>query len=319
MGDVSDTIKKTVGPASLGVAALVLIFAITYLFVKMMVVGDPVVGATLPLIAIGGLIVLILLLTVVAMIFSVLGLTNKDQAMGLPEGSIRAVIALSLIILFTILSVFLYKNIKGDDARDKFQIIERLSDTERNQFILTHPTARDIQSVVSKDKAGNPVKTSDNKDLYDVSYRSTNPASDDFAKQLLVLMGTLMTAVTSFYLGAGTVTSGVTAGQNATRTDAPAPPSKLESIKPASHSVSKDGTTIHLGIIGSNLNGMTHAKIVRENVEVIGTNVHSNETGVTCDIPVSDTTTPPGEPWDVVVDDGGVKRASLRGVLTITA
>jgi hypothetical protein len=65
----------------------------------------------LPLLAIGGVLVLILMLTVVAIIFSILGLTNKEQAMGLPEGSIRAVIALSLIVLFAILSVFLYQGV----------------------------------------------------------------------------------------------------------------------------------------------------------------------------------------------------------------
>ena len=44
---------------------------------------------SLPLLAIGGVIVLILVLTIVAAIFGFLGLANKDQAMGLPEGSIR--------------------------------------------------------------------------------------------------------------------------------------------------------------------------------------------------------------------------------------
>ena len=308
MNDSTTAMWKFLGPACVGIGALGLIVALGYEFAGLINFATDVVGGSLPLIAVGGVIVLILLLTAVAMIFSVLGLSNKDQAMGLPEGSIRAVIALSLIVLFTILSVFLYKNIKGD-PRDPWNVVENLSETERAAFIRDHVTARDIQSVQVKDKDGNLL------DRYNVSYRSTNPASDDFAKQLLVLLGTLMTAVTSFYLGAGTVASAVNASQ--IKPD-PAPP-KLTSIKPTSHSIADDGAVIHLEVAGSNLNIFAHAKIVRGSAQVIGTNVRSNGASVTCDIPVSADTTPEGAPWDVVVDDGGSKSASLPGALTITA
>ena len=138
----------------------------------------------LPLVAIGGVVVLILLLTAVATMFSILGLTNKTQAMGLPEGSIRAVIALSLIVLFAILSIFLYQGISNGGARFK---IDEMSTADRAEFIR-NPNARDIQSSETKGKPG----------FYDVTYRSANTASEDFAKQLLVLLGTLMTAITSF-------------------------------------------------------------------------------------------------------------------------
>ena len=90
--------RKYGGPILLGfgVAAIVAaLAAVFWLLMKLVPTGD----GSLPLLAIGGVVVLILMLTAVAMIFSVIGLTNKDQAMGLPEGSIRAVIALSLIVL----------------------------------------------------------------------------------------------------------------------------------------------------------------------------------------------------------------------------
>jgi len=54
-------------------------------------------NGSLPLIAIGARGV-DLHAHAVAMMFSILVFSNKDQAMGLPEGSIRAVIALSLIV-----------------------------------------------------------------------------------------------------------------------------------------------------------------------------------------------------------------------------
>jgi hypothetical protein len=70
--------------------------------------------------------------------------------------------------------------------------------------------------------------------------------------------------------------------------------------------------------MGANLNIVTHVKIVRIGAQpVIGTNVGSSPTRVTCDITVSAATTPPGAPWDVVVDDGGTQSATLPGALTI--
>jgi hypothetical protein len=268
-------------------------------------------GALLSLLAIGGVIVLILMLTVVAAIFWLLGLTDKTQAMGLPDGSIRAVIALSLIVLFAILSVFLYQ---GVSTGGHVSTVENLSDADRAQFLRDHPTALDLQAVLAKDKDGQPLKNTDGtpKNFYTVTYRSPNPTSDDFAKQLLVLLGTLMTAITSFYLGAGTAVSAASAAQTAAN-----PPPTLSGVKPTLHTITTDGPVIKLQVTGSNLNVITGVKIARAGVQIAGTNVASNATNVTCDIAVSAATTPPGAPWDVAVDDGGSISASLPGALTI--
>jgi len=290
------------GKPGLSLLILLLVTALAYGFYELKKIGGGGEQAQLPLLAIGGVILLILLLTIVSMVFSLLGLTNKDQAMGLPEGSIRSVIAISLIVLFAILAVFLYDGIKYGTVYE----IKNLSDAQRLQFIKDHPAAPNIQSFP------NGTATADNQPLYDVTYSSANPASDDFAKQLLVLLGTLMTAITSFYLGAGTATS---AASQAASTAMPT----LTGIDPTTHSIAKDGVTIHLQVLGNNLNIVTHAKIVRGSLQIVGTNVRSNPTSVTCDIAVSQQTTPPDGPWDVVVDDGGSKSATLQGALTINA
>ena len=306
------TFKNYAGSILLCIGAVGLVGALLFAFIKLMEFSTTSsTGASLSLLAIGGVIVLILLLTVVATIFSVLGLTNKNQAMGLPEGSIRAVIALSLIVLFAILSVFLYQGVSGGPVN----IIEKLSDAERSQFVKDHSTARDLQSVLAKDEKGQPLKNSDGNDLYNVTYRSApNSTSDDFAKQLLVLLGTLMTAITSFYLGAGTAVSAAAAAAAQTAAD---PPPTVSGIKPTLHTIATDGPVIKLQITGSNLNVITRVMIVRAGVQITGTNVASNPTGVTCDIAVSGAITPPGAPWDVVVDDGGSISARLPGALTI--
>jgi hypothetical protein len=314
--------NRYAGSILLGLGAAALIVVLALLFKELWNSSTDVVGASLPLIAIGGIVLMILVLTAVAIIFSILGLANKDQAMGLPEGSIRAVISLSLIVLFAILSVYLYKTI----SNSPFNTVVQLTESERAQFIKDHASARDIQSEVSKDTKDRPIvakgpdgqllKNEDGspKYYYNVSYRSTNTASDDFAKQLLVLLGTLMTAVTSFYLGAGMATSATAAGQNAatqTGTAAATPPT-LSSANPTTYLIAN--SPLHLDLLGANLNIMTNAKITRAGAQLIGRNVVSNATRVSCDIDLTGAT--PGT-WDAVVDNGAGISATLPGALTL--
>jgi hypothetical protein len=201
----------------------------------------------------------------------------------------------------------------------------RLSDADRLQFIKDHPNARDLQAIVTKDDAGKPVVAKDEKGLdlknadgspkylYDVSYRSTNSASEDFAKQLLVLLGTLMTAVTSFYLGAGTVTSAVKTGSESAA--AAIPPPIPSGIKPDTHSIATAGP-LQLEITGTNLNIITRVRIVKAGTPpIVGTKVGSSPTRITCELDVSKAT--PGT-YDIEIDDGGSKSAKLPGKLTLT-
>ena len=216
---------------------------------------------TLPLLTIGGVIVLVLVLTLVAAIFSLIGLGTPGQAMGLPEGSIRAVIALSLIVLFAILAIYLY----GSVSTGQLNTIDNLSDADRSQFFKDHPAIKDLQAAVKKNADNTPTN------FYQVAYHSTNSVTgaDDFA-QLLVLLGTLMTAITSFYSGAGTATSAAAAA--AAPPLAPSP--TISGIDPKTHS--NAAGTIHLQIIGANLNPITHVKIVKSGVEIMGTEVSSS-------------------------------------------
>ncbi|CAN7715485.1 hypothetical protein LJR220_007076 [Bradyrhizobium sp. LjRoot220] len=299
-----EDIRRYSGAILTGLAALVVVGALYVVFLLLMklVNTSEVANGTLPLLAIGGVVVLILLLTAVAMVFSILNLTNKDQAMGLPEGSIRAVIALSLIVLFAILSVFLFQNISTGGSKNT---IAEMSGTDRTEFIRSHANARDIQSTPTTGKPG----------FYDVTYRSANVASEDFAKQLLVLLGTLMTAITSFYLGAGTVTSAVKAGGEAAAATVPSP--SLGGIKPATASIARDGPVLHLELSGANLNKMTRVNLVKAGVPPIaGSNVKSSATGIICDVDISKADQ---GAWAVEVDDGVSKPIKAQGNLTITA
>jgi hypothetical protein len=235
--------------------------------------------------------------------------------MGLPEGSIRAVIALSLIVLFAILSVFLYEGV----SKGSLVVNNLVPETLRMQLVRDH-AAQEVQSVLLKEKDGiTPLKGgADGKEnLYDVSYRITNTTADDFAKQMLVLLGTLMTAVTSFYLGAGTATSAAKAGGEAAKESAANSPT-VTKVDPTSYSLAS-GPTMKLQLTGSNLDIVSRVKITNAaGVESNGTIVSKTATGLACEIPVTAATTPPGV-WDLVVDDGGSKSFTKNDALTITA
>ena len=62
----------------------------------------------LGLIIILGASVLVLLLFVMAAGFNALGLNNPDESLGLPKGTVRAMIALLLIIVWVIVSIYLF-------------------------------------------------------------------------------------------------------------------------------------------------------------------------------------------------------------------
>ena len=80
-------------------------------------------------------------------------------------------------------------------------------------------------------------------------YRDSNPAGEDFAKQLLVLLGTLVTSVASFYFGTNAVSS-------AQDTTARALKGFSDEMKPSTidpSSVKADGLAKKITIHGMNL------------------------------------------------------------------
>lgn len=284
---------------------------------------------------IAGLVALLIVITIVATIFSLLGLADKDQAMALPEGSIRAVIALALLLLFAILTVFLYGSLQSPPSGSlTFQ-----SRAEALAFVGAHMALPNLKMEQAKgtgpaatpptaDKATDaanlknsaPGAGSASAELYTVSW-GANASADDFAKQLLTLLGTLVTSVVSFYFGAKTATSSAaaTADQTAKTSNAAQaamgakPAMTLASITTPSYSGAPDTLTI----LGNNLNAVVHARIERSGAAVQIDSVKSNATQVTGQITV-DAAMKGRAAWDVVVDDGGGNSARLAGVLTLT-
>jgi energy-coupling factor transporter transmembrane protein EcfT len=122
----------------------------------------------------------------ISVVFSTAGVGTRDSALGLPDGSIRALLALSLLLLFGLLTMFLFNTIDGRSRH----VVKGLPSTYTEDTVRQqHSSAVDISI-----KTEGQTKTAE----------WSEPASSSsvqFANTVLTLMGTLITAVTSFYFG----------------------------------------------------------------------------------------------------------------------
>ena len=215
---IASFLRGTMGDAiGAGLALVVLPCAALYFGMKKFA-DNMTVG--LPVLAIFGIMILFGSLALVATLYRRLKLADRRQALALPEGSIRAAIALSLIVLFAILSIMLYRTMVDPYQIPRLTLEERkaLLDKAADRLVSvveecavgSATMALRAQAAASAASAASAGGASDATEVtqqcaerdrrYTVHLRPP-PAQDstDFAKQLLILIGTLMTSVTSFY------------------------------------------------------------------------------------------------------------------------
>jgi hypothetical protein len=155
--------------------------------------------SSLSLVFVAAAVVLILVVCTLTIVLKRLRLTNAEEPMGLPRGSIRAVIALLLILLFFIAAIFLFNSTLLGGERTQTRSLQGI-DAARFSAIPT-------DQIVSASP-----RTVGTATVYDVVlYPSSSgtPTSDDLAKQLVTTLATLVTAVAAFYFGANSVRGAV--------------------------------------------------------------------------------------------------------------
>lgn len=149
-----------------------------------------------------GLALVVLLVAALAIIFAVLELASKDQPLALPEGSVRALIAFSLVLVFVLLGAFLYKSVTDLGPCSTLTRITKAEIDELNKDYV-------VFSVPAKNADGTPAKDDKQNPLYDVKYYvKHNKDADDFAKQIFTTLATVFVSVISFYFGSSAATSG---------------------------------------------------------------------------------------------------------------
>lgn len=154
----------------------------------------PVVGLTV--LAIFGIMILFGALALISTVFARLSLSAPGEALALPPGSIRAVIAFSLIVLFAIVSVMLYQSLNQPYA------VEHLT-ADQKEAVIKEPRNQVLAVIVEACKtpqADDPTACDPKNPSYTVHLRlQAGSEGTDLAKQMLVIIATLVTSVTSFY------------------------------------------------------------------------------------------------------------------------
>jgi hypothetical protein len=256
----------------------------------------------LPILAIVGVMALLFCMAVISVAFASMNLSDKTQALALPEGSVRAVIALCLIVLFAIMTIFLFRS---------------MSDPATPSKVFTGLTQDGMKGVIENNKdlicVVVPYEKKKEQQIYrvechekvDDDAKARQRAKEDFAKQLLILIGTLVTAVSSFYFGtrAGASTQ---ADSRATGT--------LGSIDPPTAPAGSG--PLKFTLRGNNLDLVREVKLVSGSDEVIGTEVSSNAEIVK--FTASFAKVEKGGQWDVVATDANQRVLKLRGALKVT-
>lgn len=197
---------------------------------------DPLIG--LPTVAIFGILILLGALALVSTMFARLDMGNREEPLGLPAGSIRSVIALALIVLFALMSVMLFHTLSRST-----QTLEGLSRAAKNELtadrtnhvlaimpvqcpaevaatsVPTTPTPAATAPSAPSTAANASTTVACGKGeafSYTVTLGNTQGApAVDFAKQLLTLIGGLMTSVVSFYFAARSADQSVRSVVNA--------------------------------------------------------------------------------------------------------
>lgn len=164
----------------------------------------------LPLIVITGVVALMATLAIAAALFGLFDLSDKSQALGLPAGSIQAVIALSLILIFAVVALY------------------ASSSSGAERFTSTGLTPAEFQAIPPSQIVASTVKNEEGQVTYEVVRSIEDPTKKDLNIQLLATVSTLVVAVAGFYFGSKSVQEG-----NKAVIDAAAPNRSL-TVTPAS-------------------------------------------------------------------------------------
>jgi hypothetical protein len=168
---------------------------------------SPEITQTILLIA--GVIALVATLLITGFVYKRMELSDPANAFGLPNGTIRAIIALGLVVIFSMASVYLYSQMRTPpDATVKGLTQEQVGAIPADQIlsISNHVPTKEEKAAQKEEDASTPTQNAPV--LYDVSrILPKSETSDDFAKQMLTTMGTLVVAVAGFYFGTQSVST----------------------------------------------------------------------------------------------------------------
>jgi hypothetical protein len=152
-----------------------------------------------------GLALVVLLVAILVIVYWLLELADKNQALALPEGSVRALIAFSLILIFVCIGAFLYNGVNNVELAGGNGKLTKINQAQLDElkklFVVAYEPARKADGTAEVDTDGKSP-------LFNATYYSKrSKEADDFAKQIFTTLATVFVSVISFYFGSSSATS----------------------------------------------------------------------------------------------------------------
>jgi ABC-type multidrug transport system fused ATPase/permease subunit len=184
-----------------------------------------------------GLALTVVFMALLAIIYSVMGVEDAKQALGLPEGSVRALLAFSLVLIFVCLAAFLFSEVNKNNQPVEGKSMTRVTESQladlKTNFIVASELAKDPttgKEVYEQVAAPDGKTTVDDlkHPLYTATYYPKgNKDAEDFAKQIFTTLATVFVSVVSFYFGSSVTTSAAAAAAKAVQ----GPDAKLSALQ----------------------------------------------------------------------------------------
>ena len=178
----------------------VLVGFLIYAFITFNEGKGPSQGLEGVVLLVAGFVTVALLLYLGTLVLRALDMGAPGEALGMPEGSIRALIAMSLILIFAIIGIQVFNaGAVGTDA-----VSTGLSQAQIDQL-------RADGALVISQALQTPVPEPPGVPLYTVTTRTAmTQEAHDFGLQLMTTVSTLVVAVAGFYFGSRAVSQATT-------------------------------------------------------------------------------------------------------------
>jgi IPT/TIG domain len=289
MNSKSSTNQSTTWPTIAAFIIVILIIGvfagIIYVSITEPTINLPYTEIILGLVIIFGASVLILLLFIMATVFNRLGLNDNDEALGLPKGTVRAMMALLLIIVWVIASIFLFINIPtlasmvSTPASTTAAAANATATSAGATAIVanansTATTGSNTTAITANATATAASTTAANANAASTAAMTAVTDSTRLAEEFYATMSTLVVAVIGFYFGSKV---------NAPQGTAPSTPS-ISSVAPNTGAPGQTFTSFT--IMGNNFTkSPDRVRLVSDNNLIEGTNVQLVSTEqITCTI-----------------------------------
>jgi len=201
---LNPALDRVTGRRVFGIAAVlggaVLVGAVIYGFITLYGQNGPSKGLEGVVLLVAGFVTVALLLYLGTLILRALDMGAPGEALGMPEGSIRALIAMSLILIFAIIGIQVFA------AGSAGTVLESTGVTQVQIDALRADGAIVVSQVLLT-----PVPAPPAVPLYDVTTRQVmTQEAHDFGLQLMTTVSTLVVAVAGFYFGSRAVSQATT-------------------------------------------------------------------------------------------------------------